>query len=278
MKIYKNYLKQSKIFLFFIRRLRLLIIRHSRPVVSAHGFYFIGHHNMISGEFEKNEFEQFSKEILSSDLFVNVGANFGYYVSAALHLNKKVIAFEPDKYNFSVLKKNVELSLNPNKCLLLNLGVGSSWQVLKIYHAATGSSFHSGWANNSKHFFNEIQIVTLDDFALNVHQNILFLVDVEGFEADVIFGSKHTIQSVINQTWMVEIMTDSEYLKDKSISDKQLSMLSLFEKSDFEVYYLVENRLHEISYELLKDSIINNNSNFGHNFIFKKNKKIRKGV
>lgn len=151
-----------------------------------------------------------------------------------------------------------------------NLGVGNQWSNLKIYHASTGSSFINGWANNSSLFFNETNIIRVDDLQFNKYKQLFFLVDVEGFESEVIQGARLTIASLLNQTWMIEIMTSDEYGALEGFSDKQIELVEIFENFSFELYRLAENRVEAIKYHELKSCIKKRESRLGHNFIFKK--------
>lgn len=267
----KQKLKSIVLLSFLIRKFRFSFIRRSKPRITHAGFLFIGPDDMINGDFEKEEFCSFRDEITKCDLFVNVGANVGYYTCAALNLGVKTVAFEPDINNFKLLQRNIQLSKYPDFCLAFNLGVGSKWSTLKIYHASTGSSFINGWANNSHYFYNEANIMRIDDLQLMSYGQLFFLVDVEGFESEVIDGAKLIIGSSLIQTWMIEIMTTDEYGAIEGFSDKQIKSVEFFENHSFELFRLTENGIRGIEYSELKYCISNRKAELGHNFIFKKN-------
>lgn len=266
----KNYIKQITIISYFIRKIRFWIIKNSQIQNAKGGFKFIGPKNMITGEFEKEESVFFHEVLNSSDILVNIGANIGYYVCAAIVKGKKVIAFEPDINNYKLLVRNVKLNDVSNHCLTFNFGIGNDWNPLKIYHASTGSSFIKGWANNSSHFFNEVQVIRVDDFSFTNYRHVFFLVDVEGFESYVIAGAFQTINSNLSQTWMIEIMTSDEYGRIMDSDKRQLELVNIFEENDFNVYCLSKNGISSIKYSDLKNCIEKRESTFGHNFIFKK--------
>lgn len=270
LSILKEKIKKIKLLSYLVRKVRFYFIRSSNYRITKAGFKFIGPEEMISGDFEKDEFSFFCKEIVNSDLFINIGANIGYYTCAAINSDIKVLAFEPDINNFNLLKHNIQLSKKPDNCLPFNLGVGSQWCSLKIYHASTGSSFINGWANNSSLFFNETNIIRVDDLQLGNYKHLFFLVDVEGFESEVIQGARLTLGLLLNQTWMIEIMTSDEYGSLEGFSDKQVGLVEVFEEHSFELYSLKENGIEGVKYHELKSCIKNRDSYLGHNFIFKK--------
>ena len=96
---FKNYFKKIPILSYLVRKYRFWRIENSNFKFTKGGFKFIGPSNMISGDFEKEEVAFFNKALEESDIFINVGANIGYYVCAAIIKGKKVLAFEPDINN-----------------------------------------------------------------------------------------------------------------------------------------------------------------------------------
>jgi len=267
----KNYFKKISVLSYFVRKYRFWRIKNSSYKISKGGFKFIGPSNMLDGEFEKEEVAFFNQALEQSDIFINVGAKIGYYVCAAIIKNKKVLAFEPDSSNYSLLLKNIKLNDFNNNCLALNCGVGDNWQTLKIYHASTGSSFLKGWANNSSLFYNETQVVGIDDFSFSKYEKLFFLVDVEGFESYVIQGAIKTLMSSLPQIWMIEIMTSDEYGEIDDFAKRQQSLVTLFEQNFFSLYKLTDIGIQSIGYDELKYCIKNRESTYGHNFIFIKN-------
>ena len=90
------------------RRLRDQFDYFDQPVESPWGFKLAGNANMSSGSFEVEE-TTFVRSVLKEvDLFVNVGANVGYYCCHALSMEKPIIAFEPIQRNVNYLLKNMK--------------------------------------------------------------------------------------------------------------------------------------------------------------------------
>ncbi len=50
-----------------------------RPLRTPHGFEFSGYESMQDGTFEPNETAFISKALSSTDVFVDIGANIGFY-------------------------------------------------------------------------------------------------------------------------------------------------------------------------------------------------------
>ena len=73
-----------------LRHHRALVLK---PETTSWGFLFKGHPGMISGTFEPKETALVQSILNDTDLFLNVGANIGFYCAHALHAGKKCIAF-----------------------------------------------------------------------------------------------------------------------------------------------------------------------------------------
>lgn len=72
-------------------------------------------HLFVSKTWEPEETRLVSSLLREGDVFVDVGANVGYFTlvaSDAVGKSGKVFAFEPEPKNFSLLRKNVQV----NKC------------------------------------------------------------------------------------------------------------------------------------------------------------------
>ena len=71
------------------------------PEETPMGFKFIGDKNMEKGIFESEEVKIVEKCLEKTDIFINVGANIGYYCCIALKHKIFTIAFEPIELQLS---------------------------------------------------------------------------------------------------------------------------------------------------------------------------------
>lgn len=228
------------------------------------GFKFKGSNAMINGSFEKKETLFFNKYISNYEVFINIGANVGYYVLNALNSNKKinVIAFEPIINNYKLLIKNVSINNFNNRVKAENIALGNKNKIVKIYGNTTGASLIKGWANNPVNSFEKVKLYKLDTFLSIKKINLLrkktfMMIDVEGFELEVLKGAKSMLKDV-KPTLFVEICNGEH-----------------FEKND-KLFYENFNFLNKIGYESYVfdvDSLISfkpdlKNKLMTHNFIF----------
>ena len=139
---------------------------------------------------------------------IDVGANYGdSAIWWSVVKKSKVIAFEPLKEVYDVLKENVEL--NNANVDLHNVALGDGNTVSGF---CDGNMFISGQTNNQIAF----ESMALDDF--NLQRADILKIDVEGFEMSVLNGAKKTIEihrpKIIIETHSVELREKcDEFLK-----------------------------------------------------------------
>src|SRR5437763_7205070 len=78
------------------------------PKATPMGFKLMGNASMEAGTFEATEAEIVDRILTHSDVFINVGANIGYYCCLALRQQKQTIAFEPSEDNLKYLYRNLK--------------------------------------------------------------------------------------------------------------------------------------------------------------------------
>ena len=136
------------------------------------------------------------------EIFFDIGANTGFISiqMALLPSAKKVYSFEPLPRAYDSLIRNLRINLL-NKCEAFQLAVGrsdsiSAFYVPKVFAIPTGSSLYP---NKYKDTYPiEVTTVTLDHFIEEHHiKNIdIIKIDVEGKEADVLFGMKNVLEKM----------------------------------------------------------------------------------
>ena len=188
----------------------------------------------INGVYEEVETELVKNHIKNGDVVLDVGANIGYYTlifSDLVGKEGKVFAFEPDRSNFELLKKNVEY----NKCknvTLIQKAVSDNNEKVKIYivseHPAANRIFDAG---DKERETIEVESIRLDDFFKEHNEIINFIkMDVEGVEFKVFKG-------------MLEILKKSEKLKIMAEFAPILIKKAGLEPKDF-LEFLINNKFN----------------------------------
>ena len=79
--------------------------------------------------------------------------------------------------------------------------------MLKLYGGGTAASFVPGWAGASKEHYRLSPVTTLDNILADRFegQRILFLIDVEGFELNVLRGAGRQIARNPPPVYFIEI-------------------------------------------------------------------------
>jgi FkbM family methyltransferase len=127
-------------------------------------------------------------------IVVDVGANLGWHaLHAARHRNvATVIAFEPDKFNADLLRRNI----NENHVTTVKVdtrGVGRRREVKQLYRYKTSNLGRHSFAADAGFGSSPVEIIDLDSALAEQHLEaraiLLLKIDVEGFESEVIAGA-----------------------------------------------------------------------------------------
>ena len=131
--------------------------------------------------------------IRDTDVVLDVGAHIGAFtVLAAKSGAKKVMAYEPQKDSFALLKKNTAKLPNVHKYNIALLGSADTRQLIEFYLQGTNTSGHS------IHAFRGRKVVQVPAMRISdVWQGVTYLkLDCEGSEYDILLESKPLPKSV----------------------------------------------------------------------------------
>lgn len=178
----------------------------SEGVETELGFKFSGPKAMKEGVFESAEVEILSRLFENADLFVNVGANFGYFVCLAQSKGVPTVAIEPVPTNLELLDKNLKQNGFEDNVTVHACACGEIQGRAEIYGVGTGASLVKGWARNPNSLRHSIDVRRLDDIVTvsELSSNSVFLVDVEGFELEVLKGADAVLSVGSKPIWLLE--------------------------------------------------------------------------
>ena len=240
----------------------------SQPFIrTPWGFYLSGHTSMANGFFEPVETELIRRLTLNVDIFVNVGANIGYYCCHALSLGKKVLAVEPIARNVHYLLRNLAKNGWSN-VEVFPLAISSNIDISKIWGSGTGSSLIKGWAGIPSSYVSLVPVSTFDRlFSLQLSgKQSLILIDAEGSEFNILNGAINALCLSPKPIWFVEICS-SENQPQGSLSDSNLlETFELFWNHGYSSYS-AELCPNPISFNDVSN-FIETNSFPTHNYIF----------
>lgn len=152
--------------------------------------YFIMH-----GDFIPDEAEILKKILKPGMVFVDIGANIGYFSLIAAKLvgsAGKIFAFEPDENNFSLLQKNINANGYKN-ITAIKKAVSDKVGTAKFYLEKENLCAHSLILKENRDF-TEVETISLDDYFKDKKIDVV-KIDVEGMEPSVLSGMEHLIKS-----------------------------------------------------------------------------------
>ncbi|MEO0924709.1 MAG: FkbM family methyltransferase [Cyanobacteria bacterium J06643_13] len=171
------------------------------------------------------EFSFIKNMIEPGDIVFECGTHHG--LTAMLLANwveetGKVISFEINSKNAKIAQKNLELN-NINNVTIEEKGLGSQPSNLKIFDKSNASvtpanMVSSGWLRNFIYGTNEVEIITLDDYATAQATSPTFLkIDVEGYETEVMKGATEILKT--RPKLEIEIHTEILSRYDTSVAE-----------------------------------------------------------
>lgn len=163
---------------------------------------------MRNGQFEVEETEVILNFLNRVVVFVDIGANLGYYTCLALQNNKHVIAFEPQQQNLDCLYKNIQINNWQHNAEVIPVALSNKPGLLTLYGASGPSaSLIKNWAGYSSSFNKIVAVNTLDNILNERYRNdkIFIKIDVEGAEYSVLEGALNTLKRDLKPIWLIEI-------------------------------------------------------------------------
>jgi len=158
-----------------------------------------------------------------SDLFIDVGANFGMHSFEIREKfnDIKIYAFEPNKFLVSIMKKTIRRTQKQIKIINVALGNKNENSTLHLNYFSTGFSSINNYENLNISLPIKVQKLDTFNFYKNF-SNIGIKVDIEGFEANFLKGAKNTLQYV---NWIIIELDNSKLIYSESSVEKCVALL-----------------------------------------------------
>ena len=192
---------------------------------------------IISQKYEERELSTLHELTRNFDAkyFFDIGANNGYYSIklAELYKDIEIIAFEPNNEAYFKFKKTLDINHKISKRITLNnFGLSDQNSTVKMrskvkygYAQTGGSTIHDGKK------FNDIKIYDanfkIGDQVLNIkNSNLIFKIDVEGHEINVLRGLKNII-NCNNCVLQIEIFKENFKIINKFLIDNKFERVNI---------------------------------------------------
>ncbi len=154
--------------------------------------------NVYCGLHEANDMAFVLHLLRPSDLFLDIGANVGTYTLLASGVAKaRSITVEPIPHTFSLLKRNIHIndlsSLVDFHCVAV--GALSSLLLFTASRGPMNRAVPSGSSLSSDEATVEVPVTTVDDLLSDAVPSLLWKVDVEGYESEVLQGATQSLSN-----------------------------------------------------------------------------------
>jgi FkbM family methyltransferase len=212
----------------FIKRL----LRVERKLVeTTHGKFFVDPFSNFGDELiSQVNYEPEMTKVISSileqgDTFLDVGANEGYFSILGSHIvgeTGKVISIEPQTRLLNIIFRN----MLENQCFNIHVfqrAISDNKGIVNISLSPDMNTGSSGLLQLTK-YKTKTQLVpqmTLRDFLglLSIGKVKLMKIDVEGFEYEVILGSRKVFEDSIIENIALELHPGILKIRNKESSD-----------------------------------------------------------
>lgn len=211
---------------------------YDEPEETPLGFKMIGNSLMQKGQYEPDETQIFSKIISQVDIFVNIGANIGYYCCIALHHGKHVIAFEPSYHNLLYLLRNIKANNWISSIEIYPLALGNTVGVVEIFGGGAQGSLIKGWGGRPNQYVTLVPSSTLDNVLGSRFKDkqCFVLVDIEGAEYAMLQHASSFIDRNPKPIWMIEISVSEHQPTMVTINPNLLATFQIFWDMGYEAW------------------------------------------
>lgn len=183
----------------------LLVANTDTYIRAAYGFFLVYHPSQTSdrlwgiehsGSWEHEAVELCNNFMANGGVFLDIGANIGFYSLAVAQKNKNahVYSFEPIPQNYNLLQRNIEINMMNDQISIQQMGIGE--QSGNLLFSINGQLSHVKLPSDLETLpIVDVPVTTLDCFCQDrgIKNIRLIKCDVEGFELSVLRGGMRTL-------------------------------------------------------------------------------------
>ncbi len=214
---------------YFIRLLRNAKLEKERFVKKLAGnlvmelsaFDHIERHLLWYGFYEKSESRTMQTFISSNTIFIDIGANVGYYTLLAAHIikNGQVYSFEPVSSTFNKLLRNISLNgFSTIQCTQKAISNFNGKANVFISNDCNSGMSGLQFAENFSGKTEIIDCITLDQAVedYRIPKVNIIKIDVEGSEVNILKGMEMVL-NVYKPILLIEISAETLAMHNEKI-------------------------------------------------------------
>lgn len=194
-----------------------------------------------NGIWEEYETEVLLKLLKPGDVFLDVGANIGYYTvisSVVVGDSGKVFAFEPDPDNFALLERNANLNGLHNTCLV-NAALSFTSSAGALYLNPENCGDHQVYDPDGNRDHVPIQLLHGSEFLEQHVSSVNFIkIDTQGAEVEVLRGLLPLIQKTLPSLSMITEFWPFGLARSGHTGE---ALLELLLEAGFDTFIVVEH-------------------------------------
>ncbi len=186
-------------------------VTHKLPTYETlFGFPITGDPYIDTSRQTSGEAGLFLEAIKTADLVVDIGANVGFFTLLAATNSVPVTAIEPDVANVEILLRNLQRvwSTLDVPVEVFPVALGAEPGVQTIFGTGQGASLIQGWGGIGATHARQTPVTTVDRVVADrlnaTGEAAVIKLDVEGYELEVLRGSRRTLRLDPSPTWIVE--------------------------------------------------------------------------
>jgi FkbM family methyltransferase len=163
-----------------------------------------GNDQFISGDLARDQiWEPFETEIfrrlcMPGDFVLDLGANIGWYTVIASKLvgrDGRIVSFEPDETNLTLLKKNTAMSGGFGTVEIMDIALGDREENARLFMSENNLGDHRLFSDGTQRESLDVPVKTLDSFfAKSIRKPTVVKSDTQGSEARILRGATHLFE------------------------------------------------------------------------------------
>ncbi len=234
---------------------------------TPYGFMLSGYKAMQEGSYEAEETKIIIEYLKNADVFIDIGANIGYYSCIARSMNLKVLSFEPLWHNLQYIYNNMDIN-NWTDVEVYPLGLSDKPGLAVLYGVGTAASFIKDWAGISTKK-RVVPLSTLDIIAAKRFSGsrLVIKIDVEGVELSVLKGATEILSLSPAPVWIVETGLTGHF--PDGTNPNFIKVFETFWSMGYAAYSMENERQEIITKEQVRNWIKNLDTEGQYNFLFK---------